>query len=238
MKGRKKIEYQKGEQVGTCTFVREAEPLIQPSKKKERKAVFLCECGSEFEALISHVKSGNTKSCGCMKNELISNARTTHGLTHDPIFSKWVQMKKRCYNPNAADYKNYGGRGIIVCKEWRNDFLAFRNYISKLEGYGEDGRSLDRIDNNGNYEPGNMRWATRHEQSVNQRMKKTNTSGYVGVSLKGERFKAMINVHNERIYIGTYDTKVEAVEARDMHIIKSGLWEYPLQVITSNKMVS
>lgn len=81
-------------------------------------------------------------------------------------------MKQRCNNPNDHGYKNYGGRGIKVCKEWEDSFQAFYDYVSVLPHFGEEGRSLDRIDNEGDYEPGNVRWATRKEQNFNKRTNK------------------------------------------------------------------
>lgn len=78
-------------------------------------------------------------------------------------------MNHRCFNENDKNFSNYGGRGITVCDEWRKDFVAFYEYVSKLEHFGEDGYSLDRINNDGNYEPGNVRWANRVEQGRNKR---------------------------------------------------------------------
>ena len=89
-----------------------------------------------------------------------------------PVYGVWLNIKNRCGNPAHRNYKDYGGRGITICKEWENNFLAFYNYVSKLEHYGENGRSLDRIDNNGGYCTGNVRWATAKEQANNTRRSK------------------------------------------------------------------
>ena len=78
-------------------------------------------------------------------------------------------MRARCNNPNNKSYKNYGARGITVCDEWNRDFQTYWNYVSKLDHYGEEGYTLDRIDNNKGYEPGNVRWATKSEQERNKR---------------------------------------------------------------------
>lgn len=93
----------------------------------------------------------------------------THGMSQSPIYRKWHDMKTRCYYSGNISYKNYGGRGITVCEEWRNSFQAFYDYVSQLPHYGEPGYSLDRIDNDGNYEPGNVRWATKLMQMNNRR---------------------------------------------------------------------
>lgn len=87
-------------------------------------------------------------------------------------------MKQRCLNPNHPRYADWGGRGITVCDEWMNDPKAYIEYVEALEHYREDGYTLDRINNDQNYEPGNMRWATHSEQSLNQRHKKTNTGEF------------------------------------------------------------
>lgn len=93
-------------------------------------------------------------------------------MTNEKIYGVWHGMKRRCLQPSNKAYKDYGGRGITVCSEWVESFEMFFNHVSKLPHYGEKGYSLDRIDNNGNYEPGNVRWATRTEQMNNTRRNK------------------------------------------------------------------
>ena len=90
-------------------------------------------------------------------------------MTKSNIYYVWSQMKNRCNNPKYKKYCDYGGRGIKVCDEWENSFQAFYEYVSQLPHYGEEGYSIDRINNDGNYEPGNVRWATKLEQRHNQR---------------------------------------------------------------------
>lgn len=119
----------------------------------------LCDCGNEIIANSNALKSGNTKSCGCLKK-----ARK-HGMSKTRIYSIWTQMFERCYRNSSPNYKNYGGRGIGVCHQWQ-EFNAF--YADMKNGYSDD-LSIDRIDNNGNYEPGNCRWVTPEVQSFNRR---------------------------------------------------------------------
>ena len=95
--------------------------------------------------------------------------KAKHGKRYEKIWHVWQGMKKRCYYKKHKDYKNYGGRGITVCDEWKNDFQTFYDYVSQLQHYGEVGYSLDRINTNSNYEPGNVRWATSKEQRNNRR---------------------------------------------------------------------
>ena len=123
-----------------------------------------CDCGSETVILTSSLRSGRTQSCGCLKREKLREKLTTHGCSGMKAYSSWVDMKDRCLNHHNSDYKNYGGRGIQVCKRW----LKFENF---LENMGERPKSLtlDRINNDGNYEPGNCRWATQTEQNRNSR---------------------------------------------------------------------
>lgn len=128
-----------------------------------------CDCGNICNASACHLKNGHTQSCGCLHRERTSAARAIHKMTRTRIYSIWYEMKRRCFNKKRSNYERYGGRGITVYDEWRENFQAFYEYVSKLEHYGEEGYSLDRIDNNGNYEPGNLRWATAKEQGRNRR---------------------------------------------------------------------
>lgn len=109
-----------------------------------------------------------TRSCGCLQRERTIEASTTHGKCHEPTYNLWCGINQRCNNPNNQDYKHYGGRGIKLFAEWY-EFEPFYDYVSQLEHFGEKGYSLDRINNNGNYEPENVRWATAKEQARNKR---------------------------------------------------------------------
>lgn len=129
-----------------------------------------CECGTKKVLNIYNVISGHTKSCGCLQKEKQYEGHFRHGLVTNKLYGTWCRIKNRCLNTKLKDYKNYGGRGITVCNEWKNDFIPFYNWAI-TNGYN-DKLSIDRINNDGNYEPSNCRWATHKQQSNNRRSNK------------------------------------------------------------------
>lgn len=135
--------------------------VLRFSRRRGKHFLWLCrcECGAEIEVQGSNLRNGHStkcRSCGARK----------HGLSREPEHNVWSGMIHRCHNPDSKDYKNYGGRGIVVCDEWRSSFQAFIEHIGRRPS---DKHSIDRIDNDGNYEPGNVHWATRIEQNNNKR---------------------------------------------------------------------
>lgn len=167
----KKIVYFKGEIIGNnnIIFIEEIDPYITKQGLKFRKAYFKCFCGKVFIGIIAKIKSGQRVGCGC--NYTKGNYK--HGMSRTSIYNRWRSIRNRCNNPNFHKYYLYGGRGIRLFEDWVNDFKSFYNYVSELSGYGELGLTLDRIDNEGNYEPGNLRWGTSSEQNKNKRRYKT-----------------------------------------------------------------
>ena len=143
--------------------------IVGFTKKENRDEVFwecVCECGNRVVAMPCLIKSGHTSSCGCYMKEKNGNREYKHGGYGTRLYNIWCLMKQRCYNPKATHYERYGGRGITVCDEWLNDFQPFYDWAVN-NGYSDD-LTIDRINNDGNYQPDNCRWTTMQEQSMNR----------------------------------------------------------------------
>lgn len=127
----------------------------------------VCECGKERKIRGSSLRVGLTKSCGCLNKEIVSKNSKTHGRSNSALHNVWRKMKQRCFSEKDQAFKYYGGRGITVCDEWKDNFENFYK-CSMTNGYS-DGLTLDRINVNGNYEPSNCRWVTMKVQQNNRR---------------------------------------------------------------------
>jgi hypothetical protein len=128
----------------------------------------LCDCGKEIDIETNSLTSGNTKSCGCLNLDPTIKPSFKHGLYKTAEYAAFAAMKERCTSPSCASYEDYGGRGIKVCEEWLGEG-GFQKFIAHIGMKPSPELSLDRINNDGNYEPGNVRWATHQQQVLNRR---------------------------------------------------------------------
>lgn len=149
-----------------------------------------------------------------LNNHIMKNIkREYHGMSKTKIYKVWADMKQRCYNKTASSYKYYGGRGITVCELWIFNFLAYYNFVRKLKNYEVEGYSLDRIENEKGYEPGNVKYSTKSEQTYNRRT--WGKSKYKGVSWDRDhgKWRAQIYIKGKTKHIGLLTHELEAHQA-------------------------
>jgi hypothetical protein len=173
-------------------------------KKSNLSATVQCDCGTKKEMLVKSLLAGHSVSCGCRAK--------VHGMRWTKEYSIWCAMRARCERPKNKCYAIYGGRGIKVCERWQ----TFTNFYADM-GQCPEGCSIDRRDPNGDYEPGNCRWATPHQQAQNRRGNRNYTSRFKGVSFRKDsgKWRAGIHIGGKNIRLGDFDDEIAAAKAYD-----------------------
>lgn len=229
-------------QFGHLTVIRQVESKKTPDGSTQTCFECLCDCGNKVVVTRNHLITGHTKSCGCAKGKMCSESNITHGQTGNRLYTIYYHMRGRCFNPNNKEYHRYGGRGITVCDEWmgKDGFIHFYEWAMKND-YRDD-LTIDRINNDGNYEPTNCRWATNMEQmnnvNYNVRLthnKETHTIAewarllglsqdtiqarvkYYGMNIEDALFKTptskkKVAVYKNGVLINIFDSQKEAAE--------------------------
>ena len=189
----------KGKKYNSLTVIEKAETRILPSGQHKTMWKCKCDCGRTTIVASYALRNNGIRSCKVCGKEKSANSRKTHGMSYTRLHNIWTGMKSRCYNPNHMHYKNYGGRGIVVCEEWKSNFQSFHDWAVS-NGYSEE-LTIDRIDNNGNYEPSNCQWCTKKEQANNTRRNKRITYNGQTKTLAqwAEEFKISQDLLGERL---------------------------------------
>lgn len=195
----------KGKRFGRLIAIKEAGRAKNGAVLWECK----CDCGNIKICQAAGLKSGGSKSCGCIKDE---GNHTTHGKTYSSEYRCWGSMIQRCTNPNKKDFKYYGGRGITVCDQW---VKSFENFYKDMGPRPSLKHTIDRIDNDLGYFKDNCRWATKTEQLNNRGMLSTNTSGVEGVnwSKSHKKWHVRLRIDGKRKTVGYFDSFEGAADA-------------------------
>lgn len=183
----------------------------QTCRPSQRKWLCRCECGTERETRARFLVHGLSRSCGCLNRELIVAKVSTHKMYKTPEHMAWLNMKARCCNPKHPSFSHYGGRGVKVCDRW---VVSFRDFYDDIGPRPTPAHSLDRIDNQGDYEPSNCRWATKMQQSGNTRRNKmvqylgqemciSQAARMAGLSVSTLRWRIKSGVEGELLFAPT-----------------------------------
>lgn len=200
--------------------------LDRAEKKVGNRSYWVCECkcGTVRDVSSGNLRGGTSQSCGCLRREEVAKSAkklsTKHGMHGTRFYTIWQNMKSRCNNPNYHGFHYYGGRGIKIHPTW-SEFENFKSdlyelYTKHAEVYGEDNTTIERVDVNNNYEPGNVRFATKTEQILNRRIARNNKSGYEGVNYSQNmgKWEARISLFGKKKHLGFFTELEEAINAR------------------------
>lgn len=181
----------------------------------------LCDCGNTVVRSRNSLKKNRLVSCGCFLKTFLPNINTKHKMSKSPEYRAYRGMLNRCYRKKERNYESYGGRGIVVCDKWKESFVEFLKDVGQRPS---ENHSIDRINNDGNYEPGNVKWSTTLEQSLNRRKKRNTSSKYRGVSFYKNKncWVAKIAINRKKYHLGYFKSEDEAAlayneEAKALH---------------------
>lgn len=211
----KRVEIKSGDVLGHLTVISETEPRIDTRNCHRKRFVCVCSCGNIVIRNIGNLRRDFDHCCGkCHRNRISQNNRIKHkkhGLIKHPLYSIWAGMRSRCYNKSAANYHNYGGRGITICDKWLNNFIDFYKWSIK---YGwEKGLTIDRINNDGNYDPLNCRWTDNITQCNNKRTNIRHEYNGEYLTIPEIVRKYNINQRMENIYLRMFKWDMSVYEA-------------------------
>jgi hypothetical protein len=201
-----------GDTFGRLTVLSRQKDKVTPNGTSFTMWLCRCSCGLEIPASSSNLKRGHTTSCGCWMRDRITKHGGARGYTRTPEYSVWQAMRGRCRSNKGRAFSQYKGRGISVCERWEH----FENFLADMGQRPSLKHSIERINNDGNYEPNNCRWATNAEQQMNKRTSRNSTSGVTGVSFHSAsgKWTAWIKLNRVQLFLGSFPSKDEAAIAR------------------------
>lgn len=217
-----------GERFGRWIVLDVTTPYVWVSKdgtetQRHERLSCQCDCGKIKPVRKQYLTRGTSRSCGCLERELSRARATKHGYCGTKEYNAWIEMKRRCLNPNFNGYAYYGGRGITIQDSWMEDFENFFNDVGEAPS---DEFSLDRIDSNGHYTKGNVKWSTRSDQNKNQRkLSGSSRFKYTRYHKQSGKWISSIWVEGKIVHLGQFETEEEAaIKSYTYHMKLYGEW--------------